>query len=76
MLTMVYILDIKDKRKEKPMEKAIYVKAPQELVDMLDESQWHLKMRPAQIVREALLEYLEKHLPKDVKDKIIRKGEK
>ena len=60
-------------KKIKPMEKAIYVKAPQELIEMLNESQWHLKMRPAQIVREALLEYLEKHLPKDVKDKILKK---
>ncbi len=58
------------------MEKAIYVKAPQELVDMLNESQWHLKMRPAQIVREALFEYLEKHLPKDVKEQILKKGGK
>ncbi len=58
------------------MEKAIYVKAPQELVEMLNESQWHLKKRPAQIVREALLEYLEKHLPKEVKDKILKKGGK
>ncbi|MGE5446185.1 MAG: hypothetical protein ACM3SR_16585 [Ignavibacteriales bacterium] len=58
------------------MEKAIYVKAPQELVEILNESQWHLKMRPAQIVREALLEYLEKHLPKEVKDKILKKGGK
>jgi len=58
------------------MEKAIYVKAPQELIEMLNESQWHLKMRPAHIVREALIEYLEKHLRKDVKDKILRKGSK
>lgn len=58
------------------MEKAIYVKAPQELMEILNESQWHLKMRPAKIVREALLEYLEKHLPKEVKSKILKKGEK
>jgi len=58
------------------MEKAIYVNAPLELVEMLKESQWHLKMRPAHIVREALLEYLERHLPKDVKDRILKKGGK
>lgn len=58
------------------MEKAIYVKAPQELVEMLNESQWHLKKRPAQIVREALFEYFEKHLPKEVKDKILKRGGK
>jgi hypothetical protein len=73
---MVNILDMKQKKGRKPMEKAIYVKAPNELIEMLNESQWHLKMRPAQIVREALLEYLEKHLPKEVKDKILKKGGK
>jgi hypothetical protein len=73
---MVNILDITRKKGRKPMEKAIYVKAPNELIEMLNESQWHLKMRPAQIVREALIEYLEKHLPKDVKDNILKKGGK
>ena len=58
------------------MEKAIYVKAPKEFVDMLNQSQWHLKMRPAQIVREAVVEYLERHLPKEVKEEILRKGGK
>ncbi len=66
----------KQKKGRKPMERAIYVKAPNELIEMLNESQWHLQMRPAQIVREALVEYLEKHLPKDVKDKILKKGGK
>ncbi len=70
---MVYILAMKQKKREKPMEKAIYVKAPNELIEMLNESQWHLKMRPAQIVREALLEYLEKHLPREIKDEILKK---
>ena len=81
---MVYSIAMTQKKGRKPggeatrrsMEKAIYVKAPQELLEMLNESQWHLKKRPAQIVREALLEYLEKHLPKDVKDKILHKGGK
>ena len=58
------------------MEKAIYVKAPKEFVDMLNQSQWHLKMRPAQIVREAVVEYLERHLPKEVKEEILSKGRK
>ena len=56
------------------MEKAIYVKAPKEFVEMLNQSQWHLKMRPAQIVREAVIEYLEKHLPKEVKEEMLKKG--
>jgi hypothetical protein len=62
----------KEKSKKEPLEKAIYVKASQEFVDMLNESQWHLQMRPAQIVREAVMEYLKKHLPKDVKDKYFK----
>jgi hypothetical protein len=73
---MLHIIAVTQKKERKPMEKAIYVKAPNELIEMLNESQWHLKMRPAQIVREALLEYLEKHLPKEVKDKILKKGGK
>ncbi len=73
---MVNIFDMKQNKGRKPMEKAIYVKAPNELIEMLHESQWHLKMRPAQIVREALLEYLEKHLPKEVRDNILKKGGK
>ena len=55
------------------MEKAIYVKAPKEFVELLNQSQWHLKMRPAQIVREAVVEYLERHLPKEVKEEILKK---
>ena len=56
------------------MEKAIYVKASNEFVEMLKQSQWHLQKRPAQIVREAVIEYLEKHLPKEVKEEILKKG--
>ena len=56
------------------MEKAIYVKASNEFVEMLKQSQWHLKMRPAQIVREAVIEYLERHLPKEVKEEMLKKG--
>jgi len=64
----------KPKLRRKPMEKAIYVKASNEFVEMLNQSQWHLKMRPAQIVREAVIEYLERHLPKEVKEEILKKG--
>jgi hypothetical protein len=73
---MLYIVTMKRKKKGKPMEKAIYVKAPKEFVEMLNQSQWHLKMRPARIVREAVVEYLERHLPKEVRDEILKKGSK
>lgn len=64
----------KETKKKETLEKAIYVKASKEFVDMLNESQWHLQMRPAQIVREAVIEYLKRHLPKDVKQKVLKIG--
>ncbi len=67
---------MKQSKKVKPMEKAIYVKAPTEFVEMLHQSQWYLKMRPAQIVREAIIEYLERYLPKEIKEEILKKGGK
>jgi len=64
-----------NKESEGKMDKSIYVKATQDFVDMLNESQWYLKKKPSQIVREAITEYLEKHLPKEGK-KILIKGVK
>jgi len=63
------------KESEAKMDKSIYVKATQEFVDMLNESQWYLKKKPSMIVREAITEYLQKHLPKEGK-KILLKGVK
>jgi len=63
------------KESEAKMDKSIYVKATQEFVDMLNESQWYLKKKPSEIVRDAITEYLEKHLPKEGK-KILLKGVK
>ena len=62
------------KKRRKPMEKAIYVKAPKEFLEMLNQSQWYLRKRPAQIVREAIVEYPDRHLPKEVKEEILKKG--
>ncbi len=59
-------------KKKESLSKAIYVKASEEFVEMLNQSQWHLQMRPAQIVREAVIEYLKKHLPRDVRGKILK----
>jgi len=66
----------KSPTKKETLDKAIYVKASQEFVDMLNESQWHLRMKPAQIVREAVVEYLRRHLPKEAKDKLLKNSKK
>ena len=62
----------KTNTRKETLDKAIYVKASQEFVDMLNESQWHLRMKPAQIVREAVVEYLKRHLPKEAKSKLLK----
>ncbi len=62
----------KNTEKKETLDKAIYVKASQDFVNILNESQWHLRMKPAQIVREAVLEYLKRHLPKDAKTKLLK----
>ena len=64
--------DKKISKKKEILDKAIYVKASQDFVDMLNESQWHLRMKPAQIVREAVIEYLKRHLPKEAKAKLLK----
>jgi hypothetical protein len=72
---MIYIGDMGNSENKKikgNLEKAIYVKASREFVEMLREAQWHLKMRPSQIVREAVEEYLERHLPDEVKEGVLR----
>ena len=71
---MLYIHSM-SKESEAKMDKAIYVMATQEFVDMLNESQWYLKKKPSMIVREAITEYLDRHLPKEGK-KILIKGVK
>lgn len=62
----------KTNTRKETLDKAIYVKASQEFVNMLNESQWYLRMKPAQIVREAVVEYLKRHLPKEAKSKLLK----
>lgn len=78
MYSMFYIYNMKKKgeKNKEPMEKAIYVKAPKEFVEMLNQSQWHLKMKPAQIVREArnkIFKEVRKNEKKDLK-KILKES--
>lgn len=73
MIYMANMENSENKKNKDNFEKAIYVKASREFVEMLREAQWHLKMRPSQIVREAVEEYLERHLPDEAKEKIPRR---
>ena len=57
---------IKDKR----MEKIITFFADEELFNTLDDAKFFLKKSKAEILREALEEYLKKNFPADIREKI------
>ena len=58
------------------MDRKFTITTSQEFIDALSEARWVLKMNQSELIRKAVYEYLEKHLPKDAKDKILKKGEK
>lgn len=49
----------------KPMNKAYTFRCSPEMLHVLDRSKWTLEMPMAEIIRNAITEYLEKHLPKN-----------
>lgn len=50
--------------------------ASQDFLGILDEARWVLKTSKSALVRDAVLEYLERHLPKEAKEKLLTKGGK
>lgn len=58
------------------MNRRFTITTSQEFIDAVSEARWVLKMNQSELIRNAVCDYLEKHLPKEVKDKILKKGEK
>lgn len=58
------------------MDKAISFTASQEFLDMLRKAHWKLEKNQSELIRDAIVEYLERHLPKEVKEEILKKGGK
>lgn len=58
------------------MNRRFTITTSQEFIDAVSEARWVLKMNQSELVRNSVYEYLEKHLPKETKDKILKKGEK
>ena len=71
---MRYIYTMKPKKVKTRTRPSIFLSVSEECKDMLNQSQCYLKMRPAQIVREAVVKCLEGHLPKEAKEEILKKG--
>lgn len=55
---------------EKPLNKNVFFKASQEFLDILEEAKWDLRMNNSEILREAIKEYLTKHLSKEAQKKL------
>lgn len=58
------------------MDKAMSFTASQEFMDILSEARWHLKKTKAELIRDSVMEYIERHLPKEVKENLLKKGGK
>ncbi|MGE5446223.1 MAG: hypothetical protein ACM3SR_16780 [Ignavibacteriales bacterium] len=58
------------------MNRRFTITTSQEFIDAVSEARWNLKMNQSELIRNAVYEYLEKHLPREVKDKILKKGGK
>ncbi|NIP39101.1 MAG: hypothetical protein GWO07_10440 [Candidatus Dadabacteria bacterium] len=62
----------KIKAKKTKLDKKFTFTTSQEFLDILSESRWHLKKSQAELIRDAVLEYLDRHLPNDIKSKILK----
>ena len=56
------------------MNRRFTITTSQEFIDAVSEARWYLKKNQSQLIRDAVMEYLERHLPKEVKEEILKKG--
>jgi hypothetical protein len=66
----------KKKGEKTLMNRRFTITTSQEFIDAVSEARWVLKMNQSELIRNSVYEYLEKYLPKDAKDKILKKGGK
>jgi len=55
---------------DKPMERMLNMRVSNEFMKALEEAKWTLRKNMTDIIREAVLEYMERHLPKEVLEKV------
>ncbi len=56
------------------MDKAMTFTTSQEFIDLVEKAHWKLEKTKSELIRDAVYEYLEKHLQKEVKEEILKKG--
>jgi len=60
------------KSKKIKLDKKFTFTASKEFLNILSESRWYLKKTQSELIRDAVMEYLRIHLPKDIKTKILK----
>jgi len=55
---------------DKPMEKLLNFKVSDELMEALEETKWTLRKSIAEVLREAVVEYMERNLPDETLIKV------
>jgi flagellar motor component MotA len=55
---------------DKKMEKIFSMRVSAKFLDALEEAKWTLRKSMTDIVRESIVEYLERHLPKEALEKV------
>ncbi len=58
------------------IDKAMSFTTSKEFIDIIEKAHWKLEKSKSELIRDAIIEYLEKHLPKEVREEIMKKGGK
>jgi hypothetical protein len=56
------------------MDKAMTFTTSKEFIVIVEKAHWKLEKTKSELIRDAVMKYLERHLPKDVREEILKKG--
>lgn len=56
------------------MNKKFTFTTSKDFLDVLSEARWVLKKTQSELIRDAVMEYIERHIPKEVRLKIFKSG--
>ncbi len=58
------------------MDKAMTFTTSEEFIEIVEKAHWKLEKTKSELIRDAVMEYLERHLSKEVREEILKKGGK
>ena len=58
------------RKKDKNLERILNIRVSSELAEALEETKWTLRKSMSELVRDAVLEYLDRNLKGDIKKKV------